>query len=129
MTDYILNRLLASLLLILIAAPKSFAQEKAPTPSPAAENEKAKTENKEAAVSSTTDPNPSATPQTTKSKLTRWLDLQSATLNLRYRFVDTSEGVTTTNQLQRREAFKGRFKFDQQGKYSISFGLFTGRRF
>ena len=129
MTDRLLNRLFAGLLLVLVATPAALAQEKAATQSSAAEIEKAKAESKEATTTSTAEAPPSAKPQTAKSKLTRWLDLQSATLNLRYRFVDTSAGVTTTNQLQHRESFRGRFKFDPQGNYSLNFGLFTGRRF
>ena len=61
--------------------------------------------------------------------LSRWLDLQNATLNLRYRFVDTSAGVVTTNQLQHRESLRGRLKFDKPGRYALNFGLFTGVRF
>ena len=62
-------------------------------------------------------------------KLVRWLELQNATLNLRYRFVDTTEGVTTTNQLQHRESLRARVKFDSRGRYSLNFGVFTGVRF
>jgi hypothetical protein len=59
----------------------------------------------------------------------RWLDLQNASLNLRYRFVDNSAGVTTTNQVQHRETLRGRVKFDKPGRYALNFGLFTGVRF
>jgi hypothetical protein len=64
-----------------------------------------------------------------KAVIARWLDLQTATLNLRYRYVDTSAGVVTTNQLQHREALRGRVKFDAGGQYALNFGLFTGVRF
>ena len=50
-------------------------------------------------------------------------------MNLRYRFVETSAGIVTTNQLQHRESLRGRLKFDLQGRYSLNFGLFTGVRF
>src|SRR4051794_16909855 len=40
----------------------------------------------------------------TKAEIARWLDLQNATLNLRFRFIDTSAGVVTTRQLQHRES-------------------------
>src|SRR5688500_1769128 len=59
----------------------------------------------------------------------RWLDLQNATLNLRYRYVDNSAGVTTTNQLQHRETLRGRVKIDKSARYALNFGLFTGVRF
>jgi len=64
-----------------------------------------------------------------KDSIARWLDLQTATLNLRYRYVDNSAGLVTTNQLQHREAFRGRIKFDQAGRYALNFGLFSGVRF
>ena len=50
--------------------------------------------------------------------LARWIDLQNATLNTRYRFIDTSEGVITTNQLQHRETLRARLKFDAPGRYA-----------
>jgi hypothetical protein len=68
-----------------------------------------------------------AHPQTTPPA--RWFDLQNATLNLRYRFIDTSAGTTTTNQLQHRESIRGRVKFDKSARYTWNFGVFTGTRF
>ena len=61
--------------------------------------------------------------------MARWLDLQNATLNLRYRVIDNSAGVVTTNQLQHRESLRGRLKADRAGRYAVNFGLFTGARF
>jgi hypothetical protein len=61
--------------------------------------------------------------------LGRWIDLQNATLNVRYRFVDTSEGIVTANQLQHRETLRARVKFDSRGRYALHFGVFTGVRF
>lgn len=69
------------------------------------------------------------TSQTSDGTLTRWLDLQNATLNLRYRFVDNSAGVVTTNQLQHRETVRGRIKLDAGARFTVNFGLFTGVRF
>jgi hypothetical protein len=71
----------------------------------------------------------SAQAQTRQGKLTPWFDLQMALLALRYRYVDNSAGVTTLNQAQHKEQFKGRLKFDRQGKYSLNAGLSTGRNF
>jgi len=59
----------------------------------------------------------------------RWLELQTATLNLRYRFVDTSTGFVAANQMQHREALRGRVKLDRPARYTLNFGLFTGVRF
>jgi hypothetical protein len=68
-------------------------------------------------------------PSATSLFFKRWLDLQNATLNLRYRYVDTSAGVVSTNQLQHRETARGRVKLDLPGRYAVNFGLFTGVRF
>jgi hypothetical protein len=59
----------------------------------------------------------------------RWIDLQNATLNTRYRFIDSSEGLITTNQLQHRETLRARLKFDAPGRYAMNFGASTGGRF
>ena len=69
-------------------------------------------------------PPPAATPA-----LGRWIDVQNATLNVRYRFVDTSAGTVTTNQLQHRESVRGRLKFDAPGRYALNVGAFSGSRF
>ena len=61
--------------------------------------------------------------------LARWIDLQNATLNTRYRFIDSSAGLITTNQLQHRETLRARLKFDAPGKYALNIGAFTGSRF
>jgi hypothetical protein len=61
--------------------------------------------------------------------LSRWLDLQTATLGTRYRFIDNSQDVTLANQMQSHAQFKARFKFDRDGDYSINAGAFTGGNF
>src|SRR5688500_7812089 len=61
--------------------------------------------------------------------LARWFELQNATLNVRYRVIDTSAGIVTTNQVQHRETLRGRVKFDKSAKYTWNFGVFTGTRF
>ena len=62
-------------------------------------------------------------------QISRWFELQNASLNLRYRFIDTGTSVVTTNQLQHREMVRGRVKFDARGAYSLNLGVFTGTRF
>jgi len=64
-----------------------------------------------------------------KAEIARWFDLQNVTLNLRYRYIDTSAGRVTTNQLQHRETVRGRVKFDKSAKYTWNFGTATGTRF
>jgi hypothetical protein len=72
---------------------------------------------------------PASTQKPAAPQLARWFELQNATLNLRYRFIDTTAGVTTTNQVQHRETLRGRVKFDPSARYTLNFGLFTGTRF
>src|SRR6266850_6861649 len=64
-----------------------------------------------------------------KAFVLRWFELQNATLNLRYRFVDDSTGVVTTNQVQYKATLRGRVKFDKPGRYSLNFGVSTGTKF
>ena len=61
--------------------------------------------------------------------LARWIEVQNATLNARYRFIDTSEGTVTTNQIQHRETLRARVKFDAPGKYALNVGISSGSRF
>jgi hypothetical protein len=74
-------------------------------------------------------PSPPANTPSAASFVRRWLDLQNATVNLRFRYVDNSAGRVTTRQLQHRETLRGRLKFDPHGRYALNFGLFTGVRF
>ncbi len=71
----------------------------------------------------------SASRPTTTPQLSRWVDLQSATLATRYRFIESSQSLTLANQLQYQMQFRGRFKFDRDGNYSINAGVFTGSNF
>jgi hypothetical protein len=58
-----------------------------------------------------------------------WLELQTASLYTRYRYVESSALVTTANQMQHKESFKGRLKFDKQDRLSLNAGVFSGRQF
>lgn len=70
-----------------------------------------------------------AAQQKPAAPLARWIEVQNATLNLRYRFADTSAGTVTTNQMQHRESLRARVKFDAPGKYALNAGVFSGSRF
>jgi methyl-accepting chemotaxis protein len=63
------------------------------------------------------------------SKPHRWVDVQVAQLDARYRFMDTSAGVTTANQMQQRETFRAGVKFDEAGRYSLQIGALSGPNF
>lgn len=71
-----------------------------------------------------------AAPQPTSAgRFSRWIDLQAANIGVRYRFIENSAGITVANQLQHYSNFRGRFKFDAAGNYSINAGVFTGNTF
>jgi hypothetical protein len=62
-------------------------------------------------------------------RIHRWLDWQAGTLDARYRVVENSGDVTTTNQMQWRETARLGFLFDRQHRYSIQMLAGTGRTF
>jgi hypothetical protein len=59
----------------------------------------------------------------------RWFDVQSAMLDARYRFVDSSASVTTSNHMQHRQTLKAGVKFDAKGRYSAQATIGTGTSF
>ncbi len=61
--------------------------------------------------------------------LARWVEVQNASLNIRYRVADNSAGTLITNQLQHRETLRARLKFDAPGRYALNIGTFSGSRF
>ena len=71
----------------------------------------------------------SAEKEKSPNPISRWLELQSAILITRYRYIDTSTGVVASNQQQHQENVRGRLKFDPKGKYSLVAGLGTGNAF
>src|SRR5262245_13778299 len=80
-----------------------------------------------------TQPNPfhmqelRATTPTTRTH--RWFDLQAVQVETRYRFIETSAGVTAANQWQHRQNLKAAFKFDPNGNYTIQSFMGTGNSF
>jgi len=69
------------------------------------------------------------TPQTPAAKVHRWLDLQAVQVETRYRYIETSAGVTTAKQWQHKQTVKAAFKFDAKGRYTIQSMLGTGNSF
>lgn len=98
----------ASWLVALLLTSMAFAQGASPAP-----------------ASSAT----SATNAPLLAKLERWIEIQQATITARYRWIENSAGVTTSNHTQYQDLFKGRLKFDKQGRYSLNAGVFTGAGF
>ncbi len=71
---------------------------------------------------------PTAAPPAAE-KVSRWLELSRLGLAARYMHVTNSTPVTTVTQLQHRQDFAGKFKFDSQGKVSLNFWVNSGPRF
>lgn len=63
------------------------------------------------------------------AKTHRWVDMQVAQLDARYRFMDSNAGVTTANQMQNREQFRAGLKFDKAGRYSLQAMAGSGTTF
>lgn len=59
----------------------------------------------------------------------RWVDWQAGTVESRYRWVETTAGVETSNSLQHKQSFKAGFKFDPEGRYSLQALAGTGSGF
>ena len=61
--------------------------------------------------------------------LRRWFELQTFTAYTRYRFVETSAGVVSTNQQQYKEAIRARLNADKKRRYTLNIGAFSGSAF
>ena len=73
-----------------------------------------------------------AAPQTASppaAKVKRWVDWQVGSIETRYRWIENSAGVETSNQLQHKQSIKGAFKFDPEGKYTLQAMAGTGGSF
>lgn len=70
-----------------------------------------------------------APPHANEGRLSRWVELQTASIGNRYQFIQNARGITTANHEQYQVTIKGRFKFDRAGKVSLHAGVFSGRSF
>jgi hypothetical protein len=59
----------------------------------------------------------------------RWVDWQVGSVESRYRWIENSADVVTSDSLQHKQAFKAGFKFDAKGKYSLQAMAGTGSSF
>ena len=64
-----------------------------------------------------------------ETPLRRWLDLQTFSVDTRYRFTADNQDVLSANQLQYKESLRARFNFDAGKRYTVSVGYFTGNSF
>jgi hypothetical protein len=72
---------------------------------------------------------PQSSQPASEPKWTRWFELQTATLTARYRFIEDSKEETANNQMQYQDVFKGRFKFDAAGRFSLNATVASGNQF
>lgn len=59
----------------------------------------------------------------------RWLSIDTAVVGVRSAYEQSSSGITTTNQLQYRDALDGKFFFDPDHNFSLNFGVGAGDAF
>jgi hypothetical protein len=59
----------------------------------------------------------------------RWVNVQNATVVTRYRFVQSSADVTTSNQMQYKETLRVRFNIDPAKRFTVNVGAFSGAGF
>lgn len=134
------SKLLLILSLLVFAAPvlanDDVDSKKNPTNSSATKEEKK--EDKETKET----PNPDSAKE---CKFCRWIDLQTATLATRFRWVQSNQEVTRSmlktqpyltvgekiqvKQLQQQQIYEFNFKFDEKGRYKIHTRLSSGRYF
>jgi hypothetical protein len=61
--------------------------------------------------------------------LRRWLDIQSFSVDTRYRFTSDNQDVLSANQLQYKDSLKARFNLDPGKRYTVNVGYFSGNSF
>jgi hypothetical protein len=61
--------------------------------------------------------------------LRRWLEIQNLTLYARYRIIESSADVVTSNQMQYKDTLRLRFNIDRARRFSINLGAFSGSSF
>ena len=61
--------------------------------------------------------------------ITRWFELETASISSRYHFLGNLGGARTATSNQYQITFKGRFNFDKAGRYNLEGGFFSGNSF
>jgi hypothetical protein len=74
-------------------------------------------------------PAPKSTQKAPAVKAHRWFDLQTGQVDARYRLIETSADVRTSNMLQHKQTIRAAFKFDPKGRYTLQIGLGSGSSF
>ena len=64
-----------------------------------------------------------------RSVLHRWIDLQAAFVDFRYRYIQTSRDLVTNDQLQHKQGLRIGVKLDPDGRYTVRTFTGTGNAF
>lgn len=74
-------------------------------------------------------PAPAAGPEAPAPAIRRWLDVQSVHVGSRFRWYKNSDEVLRSSHLQWQSQLRGRFLFDQDGRYALATFASTGATF
>ena len=74
------------------------------------------------------EPSASASPVPRNEKIRRWFEMDTFTISTRYRHITNNVDLGSADVLQYQVQARGRFKFDEKGKYSVTAGVYTGNR-
>ena len=72
---------------------------------------------------------PASTPPATTPPIRRWLEFQTFTLSARYRVIESSSDVVTSNHLQYRDLFRARVNIDAKRRFTVNVGAGAGASF
>jgi hypothetical protein len=75
-----------------------------------------------------TPPSSTAAPPS-EPPLRRWFEFQQFAIGTRYRYIESSADVVTSNHMQYREQIRARFNLDSKKRYTINAGAFAGNQF
>src|SRR5690349_16856428 len=67
--------------------------------------------------------------QAPEPPIRRWFEFQQFVVSTRYRFIENSADVVTSDHMQYREQIRARVNLDAKKRYTINTGLFSGSAF
>ena len=70
----------------------------------------------------------SASPVPRNERIRRWFEMDTFTISTRYRHMTNNVNLGSSDVLQFQVQARGRFKFDEKGKYSVTAGVYAGNR-
>ncbi len=72
---------------------------------------------------------PASQQRAPEPRLRRWFEFQQFVVSARYRFIETSADVVTSDHMQYREQIRARVNLDAKKRYTVNTGLFSGNSF